>query len=298
VDKLILQNLEVFASGGMQAGEDKRGEKFLISAELLLDLKLAGITDRISNTIDSLKLCNELEEVFSKNSRKLMERSAEELATYILLHYDMVRHVSLSLKKPRAPSERNVEYVGVEIEREWREVYIGLGSNRGNRIEYLYSALTALDAGELIRVVDLSSVYETRPVGPEGQGDFLNAVAKIQTLLPPRSLIATLLEREKELGRERSIRWGPRTIDLDILLFGDLITSFEEAVLPHPRLHTRMFVLKPLADIASHVLHPVLGERVVHLFEHLIERGEEEPPRYEEDRLNPFRRGGSDSHSW
>ena len=291
MDKLIIRDLEVFGYRGVHPREDKRGEKFVISAELLLDLKLAGITDRISNTINSVQLCRELEEQFSNNSHKLMERSAEELATYILLNYGMVRHVSLTLKKPWAPVGRNVQFVGVEIEREWRDAYIGLGSNMGDRLNYILQAVQAMENSELTRVVDVSPVYETAPVGVTDQPSFLNAVAKVQTLLPPRSLITTLLSFEKSLERVRTQRWGPRTIDLDILFFGDLITSFEEVVVPHPRLHRRMFVVRPLADVAPYFHHPVIGERVVQILERLREQGEEEPPVFEEDVLSPYRQG-------
>ncbi len=290
MDKLVIKDLEVFGYRGVHPEEDKEGEKFVISAELLLDLKLAGITDRISNTIDSVRLCRELEEQFSNNTHKLMERSAEELATYILLNYRMVRHVSLILKKPWAPVGRNVEYVGVEIERQWREAYIGLGSNIENRLDYLSSALDAIDKSDLTRVVNVSPVYETAPVGVTDQPSFLNAVAKVQTLLPPRSLVTILLSFEKSLRRVRTQRWGPRTIDLDVLFIDDIITSFEEIVVPHPRLHRRMFVIKPLADVAPHFLHPVLGERVIHMLEKLREQGEEEPPVFEETTLDRFRR--------
>lgn len=294
MDKLLIRDLEVFGYRGVHPHEDKQGEKFVISAELLLDLKLAGITDRISNTIDSLQLCRELEEQFSQNTHKLMEHSAEELATYILLNYEMVRHVSLTLKKPWAPVGRNVEYVGVEIEREWREAYIGLGSNIEDRMQYLSSALDAINTSDLTRVVDVSPVYETAPVGVTDQPSFLNAVAKVQTLLPPRSLITMLLSFEKSLRRVRLKRWGPRTIDLDILFFDDLITSFEEAVVPHPRMHNRMFVLKPLSDVAPYFLHPVLGERVVQLLDKLKEQGEVEPPVYSGDALSAFRKASAD----
>jgi dihydroneopterin aldolase/2-amino-4-hydroxy-6-hydroxymethyldihydropteridine diphosphokinase len=117
-------------------------------------------------------------------------------------------------------------------------------------------------------------------------------VAKVQTLLPPRSLVTILLSFEKSLRRVRTQRWGPRTIDLDVLFIDDLTTSFEEIVVPHPRMHRRMFVIKPLADVAPHFLHPVLGERVIHMLEKLKEQGEEEPPVFEESRLDQFRREG------
>ena len=130
--------------------------------------------------------------------------------------------------------------------------YVGLGSNVGDRLEHLRHAVTLLEASDGIEVVVTSSVYETDPVGPS-QPDFLNAVAEITTTLGPRELLGRLKEVESEMGRSPSVRWGPREIDLDLLLYGD--QSVEEADLrvPHPRMTERGFVLVPLAEIAADV---------------------------------------------
>jgi dihydroneopterin aldolase/2-amino-4-hydroxy-6-hydroxymethyldihydropteridine diphosphokinase len=226
-------------------------------------------------------LAEELEDVFTRNSHKLIERSAEELATYILLNYEMVRHVRLTIKKPWAPVGRGVDYVGVEIEREWHTCFLGLGSNLGDRLEYLRSAIGALRERQYIRVTGMSKIYETEPVGITDQPPFLNAVVEVKTLLTPRALVTALLEIEKGLERVRSERWGPRTVDLDLLLFDDMITSFPEAAVPHPRMHERMFVIKPLNDIAPYMMHPVLGRRMFQILTELSER-EEQPSVYAE----------------
>ncbi len=277
MDTLRIENLEVYGFHGVDHNRDKRGEKFVISADLRVSLQEAGISDRISDTIDYVKLAGELEEVFTRNSHKLIERSAEELAGYILLNYDMVHHVRLTIKKPWAPVGRGVDYVGVEIEREWHTCFIGLGSNMGDRLGYLHAAVDALHRREYTRVNSVSRVYETAPVGVIDQAPFLNAVAEVKTLLTPRALVTALLEIEQQLERVRTQRWGPRTVDLDLLFFDDLITSFGEAAVPHPRMHERMFVIKPLNDVAPYMMHPVLGRRVFQLLAKLNE-GEEEPP--------------------
>ncbi len=139
--------------------------------------------------------------------------------------------------------------------------YIALGSNLGDRRQFLDQALQALRERPGIVVRQVSSTYETAPVGgPPGQGPYLNAAAELQTECKPEELLRTLLEIEQGLGRVRDVHHGPRTIDLDLLLYDDLIQTGPDLTLPHPRLHERLFVLQPLAEIAPDVKHPVLGK--------------------------------------
>jgi 3-oxoacyl-[acyl-carrier protein] reductase len=136
--------------------------------------------------------------------------------------------------------------------------HVGLGSNLGDRRGQLESALAALGQEGGVRVARVSPLYETAPVGgPAGQGHYLNAAAEVETDLGPRELLAALLRIEHSLGRVRQDRDGPRTIDLDLLLYGDQILNEPDLVLPHPRLHQRVFVLRPLADLAPGLRHPV-----------------------------------------
>ena len=136
--------------------------------------------------------------------------------------------------------------------------YIGLGANLGDRetnIEQALSELARLDC----RLLKVSSIYETAPVGFSDQPDFLNAVAEIETDLEPRELLAALDTIERRIGREETFKWGPRIIDLDILLYGDQILSEDNLEIPHPEMQHRAFVLIPLAEIAPEVKHPVSG---------------------------------------
>jgi 2-amino-4-hydroxy-6-hydroxymethyldihydropteridine diphosphokinase len=144
--------------------------------------------------------------------------------------------------------------------------YIALGSNLGDRRAYLERAVEALGALPGVTVLRRSSLYETAPVGgPPGQGPYLNAVAEVRTDLPAEALLRALLDIESQLGRVRQERDGPRTIDLDLLLYGDLVCAGDELTLPHPRLHERLFVLRPLAEIAPGVVHPVLRRTALDL---------------------------------
>ncbi|HET7521963.1 MAG TPA: 2-amino-4-hydroxy-6-hydroxymethyldihydropteridine diphosphokinase [Bacillales bacterium] len=138
--------------------------------------------------------------------------------------------------------------------------YIGLGTNLGDRKSHLHRALRLLDSHRHVVVERLSSIYETDPVGYLNQEKFLNMAAKVSTTLTPNELLDVISHIERELGRKRAVRWGPRTIDLDILLYDRLHIKTERLQIPHPRMCERAFVLIPLAEIAPDVCIP--GARV------------------------------------
>lgn len=151
--------------------------------------------------------------------------------------------------------------------------YMALGSNLGSRGEHLAAALAALREGEDVRVVAVSPLFETAPVGPPPQGPYLNAAARLETSLAAPVLLARLLEIEASRGRAREgVRNAARTLDLDLLLFADTKLDVPGLTLPHPRLHERAFVLEPLCCIAAEVVHPILGESIATLATHARER--------------------------
>ena len=128
--------------------------------------------------------------------------------------------------------------------------YLGLGSNLGDRRQHLAEAVRRLQAGPALQIVKVSPVYETSPVGVTAQPDFLNLVVEVATTHAPQRLLTECLRLEIDLGRERRERWGPRTIDIDLLLYGDMRINEKNLAVPHPRMHERGFVLAPLAEIA------------------------------------------------
>jgi len=144
-----------------------------------------------------------------------------------------------------------------------QDAWISLGSNVGDREAHLAGAIEALRSTEGVRVIAVSAVYETDPVGPGSQGPYLNAAAQLRTSLSPRALLDRLLAIEAQQGRERGpVRNAPRTLDLDLLLYADRRISEPGLEVPHPRLHERPFVLEPLRDLAAQVVHPVRGESI------------------------------------
>jgi 2-amino-4-hydroxy-6-hydroxymethyldihydropteridine diphosphokinase len=138
----------------------------------------------------------------------------------------------------------------------WKTAYLGLGANLGDREASILAVLAALDSLPTIEVTAVSSLYETVPVGMTDQPDFLNAVAQIQTSLRPEQLLQAVLHLETERGRVRNQRWGPRVIDVDILVYGDQSITLPGLTVPHPRLEERAFALVPLAEVAPEMVLP------------------------------------------
>jgi 2-amino-4-hydroxy-6-hydroxymethyldihydropteridine diphosphokinase len=151
--------------------------------------------------------------------------------------------------------------------------FIGIGSNLRDPAVQCRDAFRRIGAIPEIRLLRRSSLYRTEPVGFQDQAWFINAVAEIRTDLPPRKLFEALNEIERKMGRTDGPRWGPRVIDLDLLLYGQEVVAEEDLVIPHPELHRRRFVLEPLCELASYVIHPAFGVSARGLLDRLTDPG-------------------------
>ena len=149
-------------------------------------------------------------------------------------------------------------------------VFLGLGANLGDPAATLVAARDALARLPQSRLLDSSALYRTAPVGgPPGQPDYANAVVALATALPPRELLAACIAIEERFGRQRQERWGPRTLDIDLLLYGERVLDEPDLIVPHPRLHRRRFVLAPLCELAPRQVHPLLGQPLQRLLDQL-----------------------------
>lgn len=262
LDEIRIEDLEVFANHGVFPEENVLGQKFLVSAVLYTDTRRAGRTDDLTASIHYGEVCAFIDRYLREHTFKLLERAAESLAEELLLNTQNLRKVRIEIKKPWAPVGLPLKTVSVSIEREWHDVVIALGSNMGDRESYLSGAVEKLNAVRGCRVKKVSDFIETPPYGVTDQADFLNGCLEMETLMYPHELLDELHRIEKEAGRERIIRWGPRTLDLDIIFYDDMIQQDDDLCIPHVEMHKREFVLKPLCGIAPYKRHPVTGKTV------------------------------------
>ncbi|MGH9719396.1 MAG: 2-amino-4-hydroxy-6-hydroxymethyldihydropteridine diphosphokinase [Bryobacteraceae bacterium] len=158
-----------------------------------------------------------------------------------------------------------------------KTVYLSLGSNLGDREQMIQRAVGRIHAPDLA-VKLVSSIYETEPIGPKHQGWFLNAVAEVETDLFPLQLLSRLQKVELELGRKRLASQGPRSIDIDILLYGGFVIRSARLVVPHPRMHERRFVLEPLAELAPELRHPGLRSTIRELLSKVLNQSSRKLP--------------------
>ncbi|MCL2873773.1 MAG: 2-amino-4-hydroxy-6-hydroxymethyldihydropteridine diphosphokinase [Defluviitaleaceae bacterium] len=264
MDKILIDGLEIFANHGALEAEKALGQKFIVSAELFLDLKSAGKSDDLSKTVNYSEICADITNIIQGETYNLIETCAEKIASHILSLYSRIKGVTVTVEKPWAPIGQCVRNLSVQISRNWNKAYLGLGSNMGDSEFTLDSAIKKLKSDDL-KILRSSSYYKTKPISDIPQDDYLNCVIEIETTLSPNELISHTLQIESELGRERLIPLAPRTIDIDILAYDDMISDDNEIILPHPRMQDRLFVLVPFCELNPYYVHPLLNQRMVDL---------------------------------
>lgn len=262
MDQIKIDNLEIYGFHGVFPEEKQNGQIFKIDAVLYTDLRPAGTKDELSLSTHYGEVCHFMTQYFRENTCSLIEAAAEHLAGAVLLKFPLIRKIELEVKKPHAPIGLPFGSVSVRIERGWKTVYLGIGSNLGEKQKFIEKAVKRLKSSELIREVKCSEIIATPPYGDAALYDFLNGAIELKTLLTPYELLDFLHEVEREAGRERKIHWGPRTLDLDILFYQDFVSSDPLLTVPHPDMENREFVLKPLDELCPWYVNPVTGKTV------------------------------------
>lgn len=276
MDQIKIKDLEVYSNHGVFKEENVLGQKFLVSATLYTDMRKAGMNDEITDSIHYGEICHTITDFMKKHTYKLIETVAEQLAMELLRTTKYLRKITLEIKKPWAPVGLPIDTVSVEITRGWHEAYIALGSNIGDSKAYLDLAVEELNSTDDCTVEAVSEYIVTKPYGVTDQDDFLNGALQLRTLLTPEELLDRLHEIEQEAGRKRIRRWGPRTLDLDILFYDDLVMSTKDLIIPHVEIQLRDFVLKPLMELCPYKRHPVWNKTVAELLNDLTSSTKEE----------------------
>lgn len=272
MDEIRIENLEVYAGHGVFEEENRSGQPFFVNAVLYTDVREAGLKDDLTLSTHYGEVSHLIHSYLREHTYQLLEAAAEYLAEKILLQFPLIRAISLEIRKPRAPIGLPFESVSVKIERGWKKAYLSIGSNMGDKKGYLKDAIEKLQHHPKIRKVRVSDFLETKPYGGVEQEDFINAAIEMETLYTPRELLHLLQQIETEAGRVRTIHWGPRTLDLDILFYEDVISDKKELMIPHPDMQNREFVLKPLAELCPYYMHPLFHKSVKQMLEELPEQ--------------------------
>ncbi len=270
MDQIEIKDLEVYAYHGVFQEEKEKGQPFYVTAVLHTDLCPAGEADDLTLSTHYGEVALTLKSAMESQSFDLIEAAAEHCAREVLLKYPLVHSIDLKISKPQAPIPLPFGDVSVTIHRGWRRAYLGLGSNMGDSEQILKGSVKALAADPQIRVLKVSDWIVTKPYGGVEQDDFLNGAAEMETLYTPEELLDKLHAVEADYGRERLIHWGPRTLDMDILLYEDIIMDTEQLTLPHRDMCNRDFVLRPMAQIAPYVRHPGNGHTMEELLAQLL----------------------------
>lgn len=257
-DRIELAGIRALGTIGVLPEERVRAQPFEVDMVIELDVRGAGRDDDLERSVDYGVAIELAVKVIETEPTLLLERVATRIAEEVLA-LARVDAVEVVVRKLRPPVPHDIASTGVRVRRTRAQLalgvrrttkaYVALGSNLGDRRAHLRHGVRSLPG-----VVAVSHVYETEPVGGPEQGAYLNLVAELDTELYPWELLDLCLAIEAAAGRERSVRWGARTLDLDVLLWGDARIESERLTVPHPRMWERRFVLEPLNDLAPGLL--------------------------------------------
>ena len=262
MDCINIEKLEIFAYHGVNEEEKENGQTFFINATIYSDIVTPGISDDLEDTVNYSKVCKIINKYFTENRFDLIEAAAIQTSRAVLKNFPKIRKIDFEVNKPEAPLSLEFENISVKVTSEWKKAYLSIGSNMGDKEAYLNGAVEEFYNDDNCRVNAVSNFVETKPYGPVEQDNFLNGCVEIETLYSARELLDRIHEIENDNDRTREVHWGPRTLDIDIVFFGEEVIDEPDLKVPHIEMHKRAFVLEPLNQIAPNAVHPLFKKSV------------------------------------
>lgn len=247
LDEIRIEGVRAWGRHGVLAAERELGQAFTVDVSLGVSTAAAARTDDLARTVNYAEAAQWAREEIEGEPYALIETLADRIAARILAAGPLVRRVAVTVRKPAAPVGQPVDGIAVTARRRAAPVpaVLALGTNLGDRGAHLARALDLLEGADGIAIDWTGPVIETAPVGGPEQGPFLNTTIGVLTDRDPFGLLAAAHALERDARRERIQRWGPRTLDVDVIAYGEVRSDDPELTLPHPRAHERAFVLAP-----------------------------------------------------
>ena len=249
---ISIRGLEISACHGVLKKEKVNPQKFVFDLDLEVDFFAASKSDDLNATVNYAEVCALIEKITNGNTFNLIEKLGLECAFEILEKFEKVQKITLTCNKPQAPVKQKFSSVGVRVELERVKAYLSLGASLGDREGNLNKAISLLNGTRGVKVEKVSKYLETEPYGGVAKNKFLNCAVGIETFLPPHTLLDEIHRIEGLCGRVREKHWDDRTLDIDIIFYGDVSICDETLTIPHPDYKNRDFVIKPLKSIAPH----------------------------------------------
>ena len=267
-----IKDLKVFGHHGVYQEETDFGQNFYVCVDAYQSIAAAASMDELMLTTNYADMCDYIVKFLTENTFKLIETAAEELSKSLLLKYSLIYSVVVEIKKPEAPIGHPLDYVSVVRKMSRHKVVLSLGSNMEDREKHIRDAISEIDEDPTTNVIKVSGMLETEPYGYTDQGKFINCAVTVSTLLDPSDLLVFLQGIETKHNRTREIHWGPRTLDIDIIFYDDLVYGDSSLQIPHIDMQNRLFVLEPVCEIEPGYRHPVFNRTVLQLLNELKEK--------------------------
>ncbi len=265
MNEIRIEGLKVAACHGVLPSEKENPQPFVFDAALGLDADKAAASDDVSDTVNYAEVCAFLNSFCKDNSFNLIERLAHGAAFLIMEKYPALKYARVTVHKPRAPVGFPVDDITVTDVVERNTVYLSLGASLGDKKAALDGAIDCIKNLRGVTLGRVSDYVETEPYGGVARNGFLNCALSADCLLSPRALLDEIHKIEELFGRTRKVRWEDRTLDIDIIFFGNKIIEEEGLTVPHSDYANRDFVLKPLKQIAPYFTCPLRHKKIIEL---------------------------------